>query len=63
MIMKNRGNYSVHKKYGNSNLCVNLNTSVSIIHHCIDTVNWKYPIPSPNQLSDTFVKYFGSYGH
>ena len=55
--------YSVHKNYGNSNPCVNFTTSVSIIHHFIDTVNRKYHFPSPYQISDTFVKYLGSYGH
>ena len=56
-------NYSVHKKYGNSNSCVNFNTNASIIHNFNNTANSKYPFLSPYQLSDTFVKYFGSYGH
>ena len=55
--------YSIHKKYGNSNLCVNFNTNISTFHNFIDTANWKYPFPSRYQISDTFVEYFGSYGH
>ena len=55
--------YSVHKKYGNSNSYANINTNIFIIHNFINTANWKYPFPSPYQISDTFVKYFGSYGH
>ena len=54
--------YSVHKKYGNSNSYVNFNTNISIIHHFIYTANWKYHFPSPYQISDTFVEYFGNYG-
>ena len=55
--------YSVHKKYANSNSCVNFNTNIPIIHNFINTTNWKYPFPSPFQISDTFVKYIESCGH
>ena len=54
--------YRVHKKYGNSNSYVNFNTDISIIHHFINTANWKYHFPSPYQISDTFVENFGNYG-
>ena len=52
--------YSVHKKYGDSNSCIDFNTNSSTMFHVIETGNYKYPFSSSYQISDTVVKYFKS---